>query len=439
MKLYRSKQGLQQNCMKLNQENDHKLIWLQPLICVMVRRLNFYFAIIVSISYMIYNPNYNISISDTCHFQKLSDDSKSSEFDFHWNTSPTSIVCAFPYIIAFTSDSMEIRLLVNGNLVHIVQMAELQLLTSKRDIYFTTTAPEFISKDLRLKWSENENHLNPDKSLNKINKMSELSNEKILEIKHKIEKLQETNNNNNNNNNDEFVANIISENDAQIETQQSIKNVIQTEIDTLEMLNNLKPAVSINDETPLQRVRSLQNHKDRRRDSDELKKQISKSNSYTDATQILINDKEFSANKQIHDLFVPPNSPKLQISVQDHSNSASPSKNKNRSPISRFSHDSHESASSSPDRLKPLRIYRIPLTNLTGAHHSHAHNPHAHNANSKKSTPNKIAEDSHEVMDLRLTDQATSDAASDILLLNKICDDKIPNCTNLSVISSSFS
>lgn len=312
-------------------------------------------------------------------------------------------------------------------------MAELQLLTSKRDIYFSTTAPEFISKDLRLKWSESENHYNSEKlSSNKANKMSELSNEKILEIKHKIENLQE--NINNNNNEDEFSTK--NRHDAQTDNKNVSNNKVKSQIDTLEILNNLKPAVSITEETPLQRVRSLQNHKDRRRDSDEFKKQMSKSNSYTDATQILINDKEYCTSKQMHDHFASPNSPKLQVTPQDHSNTPSPSKNtKNRSPISRFSHDSHESASSSPDRQKPLRIYRIPLTNLTGAHHSHAHNPH-----SKKSTPNKIAEDSHEmtVSGLRLSDQSSTDA-SDIVLLNKICDDKINSCTNLSVISSSFS
>lgn len=80
---------------------------------------------------------------DTCHFQKLYDQSRTNDFDFHWNTSPNYVVCAFPYIIAFTTDSMEIRLLVNGNLVHTVTMANLVLITSKRDIYFATTAPEF--------------------------------------------------------------------------------------------------------------------------------------------------------------------------------------------------------------------------------------------------------------------------------------------------------
>ncbi|XP_026479610.1 GTPase-activating Rap/Ran-GAP domain-like protein 3 [Ctenocephalides felis] len=80
----------------------------------------------------------------TCHFQKVIEDGGSTtEYDFYWNTVPSSIVCAFPYIIAFTSDSMEIRLLVNGNLVHTLSMPRLQLLASKSDVYFCSTAPEF--------------------------------------------------------------------------------------------------------------------------------------------------------------------------------------------------------------------------------------------------------------------------------------------------------
>lgn len=53
-------------------------------------------------------------------------------------------VCAFPYVIAFTSNSMEIRLIVNGNLVHTMTMPQLQLIASKNDIFFATTAPEFF-------------------------------------------------------------------------------------------------------------------------------------------------------------------------------------------------------------------------------------------------------------------------------------------------------
>lgn len=90
-------------------------------------------------------------------------------------------VCTFPYIIAFTTDSMEIRLIINGNLVQTMNMPKLTLISSKvrkqwsrnfkgsyllcmhicvcmcicfestlfiayfqNDIYFATTAPEFF-------------------------------------------------------------------------------------------------------------------------------------------------------------------------------------------------------------------------------------------------------------------------------------------------------
>lgn len=40
-------------------------------------------------------------------------------------------VCAFPYILAFTTDSIEIRLVVNGNLVHTAVVPDLQLVASR--------------------------------------------------------------------------------------------------------------------------------------------------------------------------------------------------------------------------------------------------------------------------------------------------------------------
>ncbi|KAI0231031.1 GTPase-activating Rap/Ran-GAP domain-like protein 3 [Lamellibrachia satsuma] len=75
------------------------------------------------------------------HFQKLSEES-SHEFDFHWNSQPKAIVCAFPYIMAFTPDTIEIRLIINGSLVHTMTIPELFLVTSKCDIYFGSTAPD---------------------------------------------------------------------------------------------------------------------------------------------------------------------------------------------------------------------------------------------------------------------------------------------------------
>ncbi|XP_053417852.1 GTPase-activating Rap/Ran-GAP domain-like protein 3 isoform X2 [Nycticebus coucang] len=63
-----------------------------------------------------------------------------SDFQFCWNQAPYAIVCAFPYLLAFTTDSMEIRLVVNGNLVHTAVVPQLQLVASRSDIYFTAAA-----------------------------------------------------------------------------------------------------------------------------------------------------------------------------------------------------------------------------------------------------------------------------------------------------------
>uniref|UniRef100_A0A8D2IZ14 GTPase-activating Rap/Ran-GAP domain-like protein 3 n=1 Tax=Varanus komodoensis TaxID=61221 RepID=A0A8D2IZ14_VARKO len=54
-----------------------------------------------------------------------------SDFHFSWNQVPYAIVCAFPYILAFTTDSIEIRLVVNGNLVHTAVVPALQLVASR--------------------------------------------------------------------------------------------------------------------------------------------------------------------------------------------------------------------------------------------------------------------------------------------------------------------
>ncbi|XP_076454839.1 GTPase-activating Rap/Ran-GAP domain-like protein 3 [Babylonia areolata] len=78
------------------------------------------------------------------HFQKLREET-CHDFDFHWNSEPHSIVCAFPYVMAFTPDTIEIRLIINGNLVHTTTMPDLTLITSKCDIYFASSAAHSAS------------------------------------------------------------------------------------------------------------------------------------------------------------------------------------------------------------------------------------------------------------------------------------------------------
>lgn len=52
-----------------------------------------------------------------------------------WALMPRCLaVCAFPYLLAFTTDSMEIRLVVNGNLVHTAVVPQLQLVASRVSI-----------------------------------------------------------------------------------------------------------------------------------------------------------------------------------------------------------------------------------------------------------------------------------------------------------------
>nr|XP_023663724.1 GTPase-activating Rap/Ran-GAP domain-like protein 3 isoform X2 [Paramormyrops kingsleyae] len=84
--------------------------------------------------------NYICYYKKVCPFNGVTTmiQSGSSDFHFSWNQMPNSIVCAFPYILAFTTDSIEIRLVVNGNLVYTAVVPELQLIASR----LPTVAPE---------------------------------------------------------------------------------------------------------------------------------------------------------------------------------------------------------------------------------------------------------------------------------------------------------
>ncbi|XP_053138018.1 GTPase-activating Rap/Ran-GAP domain-like protein 3 isoform X3 [Hemicordylus capensis] len=82
--------------------------------------------------------NYVCYYRKVCPFNRASPlvQASASDFHFSWNQVPYAIVCAFPYILAFTTDSIEIRLVVNGNLVHTAVVPALQLVASRSDIYF---------------------------------------------------------------------------------------------------------------------------------------------------------------------------------------------------------------------------------------------------------------------------------------------------------------
>ena len=54
-----------------------------------------------------------------------------SYFRFQWNSEPNHIICIFPYVIGLSNQSIEIRLLVNGNLVNNITMSNIKLIANK--------------------------------------------------------------------------------------------------------------------------------------------------------------------------------------------------------------------------------------------------------------------------------------------------------------------
>uniref|UniRef100_A0A3P9M1N9 GTPase-activating Rap/Ran-GAP domain-like protein 3 n=1 Tax=Oryzias latipes TaxID=8090 RepID=A0A3P9M1N9_ORYLA len=94
-----------------------------------------------------------------CHYKKVCPfngstpmmQSNTPDFHFSWNQMPNAIVCAFPYILAFTTDSIEIRLVVNGNLVYTAVVPELQLAASRVSV--TDVTPSVLSHSFRAVYS----------------------------------------------------------------------------------------------------------------------------------------------------------------------------------------------------------------------------------------------------------------------------------------------
>lgn len=83
------------------------------------------------------NPELLLSYSHTSLFVQLQE-GLSEVVSFHWNNAPTNIACAFPFLLGFSENSIEIRLLVNGNLVHTLCVPGVKLITCKNDIFFTS-------------------------------------------------------------------------------------------------------------------------------------------------------------------------------------------------------------------------------------------------------------------------------------------------------------
>uniref|UniRef100_A0A8C7NN21 GTPase activating Rap/RanGAP domain like 3 n=1 Tax=Oncorhynchus mykiss TaxID=8022 RepID=A0A8C7NN21_ONCMY len=93
--------------------------------------------------------NYICSYKKVCPFNGSTPmiQSNASDLHFSWNQMPNAIVCAFPYILAFTTDSIEIRLVVNGNLVYTAVVPELQLTASRVSLIDRWKCPIMMGHD----------------------------------------------------------------------------------------------------------------------------------------------------------------------------------------------------------------------------------------------------------------------------------------------------
>jgi hypothetical protein len=69
-----------------------------------------------------------------------------SYFRFQWNSEPNHIICIFPYVIGLSNQSIEIRLLVNGNLVNSITMSNIKLIANKVRVLIC------LIRELKLNW-----------------------------------------------------------------------------------------------------------------------------------------------------------------------------------------------------------------------------------------------------------------------------------------------
>ena len=79
-----------------------------------------------------YDQESEVLLSHNCssHVQKV-EVRAAKTHPIEWNSVPLAVVCAFPYILAFSTDAIEFRYAVNGSLLQTLGMPELQLITAK--------------------------------------------------------------------------------------------------------------------------------------------------------------------------------------------------------------------------------------------------------------------------------------------------------------------
>ena len=117
---------------------------------VVLFSFSFPFSFIILLLFLFqifYDQESEVLLSHNCssHVQKV-EVRAAKTHPIEWNSVPLAVVCAFPYILAFSTDAIEFRYAVNGSLLQTLGMPELQLITAKV-LKHTILKIKFLSKN----------------------------------------------------------------------------------------------------------------------------------------------------------------------------------------------------------------------------------------------------------------------------------------------------
>ena len=74
-------------------------------------------------------------ISVTSQLIALNDGTSYNSVEIVWNAEPKSLVHMYPYILAFTANTVEIRMASNGSLMQTIQVPDLHLISMKVQLH----------------------------------------------------------------------------------------------------------------------------------------------------------------------------------------------------------------------------------------------------------------------------------------------------------------
>ena len=85
--------------------------------------------------YMYLHSGYPNIISVTSQLIALNDGTSYNSVEIVWNAEPKSLVHMYPYILAFTANTVEIRMASNGSLMQTIQVPDLHLISMKVQLH----------------------------------------------------------------------------------------------------------------------------------------------------------------------------------------------------------------------------------------------------------------------------------------------------------------